>query len=112
VERRIDEEPTWAHAHRRQLRGRRAVHHQRARRFGQPPSRPQVCLCPIVRSDRARGRLASNVGASNEAASRSSAQSQSPTAPGSGYSPWENACPPSQRGSRTTTGSSRFAIDL
>ena len=40
-----NEEPVWAHAHRRSLRGRRA-----ARRPGQLRPRPQPCLCPIERT--------------------------------------------------------------
>jgi hypothetical protein len=85
VERRIDEEPAWAHAHRRQLRERRAVPGL-VRRAGQATPRPQPCLCPIV-SD--------GVGSND------------------GYRPaGETSCRPAQRGSRTTTGSSRFAIDL
>lgn len=85
VEPRIDGEPTWARAHRRQLRERRAAVPGLVRRAGQPAPRPQVCLCPIVNGTGASRRFA-------------------PTG--------ATVCAPDQRGSRTTTGSSRCAIDL
>lgn len=85
VERRIDGEPAWARAHRRQLRERRAVPGL-VRRAGQATPRPQPCLCPILNE---------HVGSSR------------------GYRPvGETSCRPAQRGSSTTTGRSRLAIDL
>lgn len=85
VERRVDGEPAWARAHRRQLRERRAGTGI-ARRPGRPAPRPQVCLCPIV----------------NDVAG------SDPRLAFAG----ETACEPDQRVSRTTTGSLRLAIDL
>jgi hypothetical protein len=81
---RVCEEPLWATAHRAPLRERRV-----ARRGGQTPARAQICLCPIDRRPpAARINYASDSGAAPCAAASA------------------------RRGSSSTTGNSRVAIDL
>lgn len=109
VERRIDEEPAWARAHRSQLRGRRAVPGL-VRRTGQAAPPPQPCLSPIVNDAAGSNRDYRRVSETSCQPVQRVPSQRVPSQLPSQRVPAPRG--PVQRGSRMTTGSSRLAIDL